>query len=110
MSQRQKRFVNIKAWQCLVLASSLQLLDFLAFVGLQARFAHASFLNHGLLDNLFIEMGKGLDLEVEERLDGPNICSPSLHRLADVSEHVPYARLCVLELVFNCLAIQIGQV
>jgi len=102
-----KRFVNIQAWRYLALASSLQLLDFLAFVSLHAHFPDVAFLNHVFFNDLFVEMRECLNLEVEEGLDRLNVGSSSLHRLANVSEHVSYARFCILELILDSLAIQV---
>ncbi len=94
----------------LTLVPSLQLLDFLAFVSLLACLTHTAFLNHRLFDNLPVEMRQCLDLEVEEGLNGRHVGSSSLHRLPYISEHVSYARLGILKLIFNSLPIQVGKV
>jgi hypothetical protein len=69
-----------------------------------------SFLNKGFVNNLPVEMRKRLDLAVEEGLDGFYIRRAGFHGITDVLEHLAYAGLGILELVFHSLPIEVGQV
>jgi len=82
-----------------------QLFSLLAFRGLGANFLQVALWYLGFLDDLIIEMGQGLNLEVEEGLDRLDVGGPGFHRLSNVLEHLSDARFCILKLIFNSLAI-----
>lgn len=69
-----------------------------------------SFPDKRLIDDLLIETRQCLNLAVKEGLDGLDIRCASLHRLSDILEHLSNAGLGILELVFDCLAIEIREI
>ncbi len=75
--------------------------------GFLTHISQRPFPDQSFVDNLLVEVRKLLDLELEEGFYGGNVCGTGLHGVADILEHLSYARFGILEVVFDSLAVEV---